>query len=103
MRNGGHDPKKWEPVFRLDHAQEKLTALRQALHHVVELLEAAIADLDGAAGIAVMYRDGQTERVADALLQRDGVGIFRLGAGPRLLRLAFRHAFFMRKLFRLTH
>ena len=73
--------------------------LRQPPHHFVELFEVAIADLDGAAGVAVIDGHGKTERVADALFQRDRVGIFCLAAAarPRLLRLALRHALFMRQ------
>ena len=51
-------------------------ALRQPPHHLVELFEVAVADLDGAAGVAVADGHGKTERIADALFQRDRVGIF---------------------------
>ena len=53
-------------------------SLRQPPHHLVELFEVAVADLDGAAGIAVIDGDGEAERIADALLQRDRVGILAL-------------------------
>src|SRR3569832_1723391 len=71
----------------------------QPAHYLVELFEVAVADLDGAAGVAVADGYGETERVADAFLKRDRVGIFCLAATtcPRLLRLAFRDAFLMRQ------
>ena len=74
----------------------RITPSCQPPHHFVELLEVAVADLDGAAGIAMIDADREPERVADALLQRDRVGILRLAAA-RLLRLALRHAFDMRQ------
>src|SRR5437868_760718 len=78
----------------------------QPPHYFVELFEVAIADLDGAAGVAVVHGHGKTKRVADALLQRDRVGILGLpatAARPRLLRLALRHALFMRQRFGLAY
>ena len=55
---------------------EKLAhALRQPPHHFVELFEVAVADLDGAAGIAVIDGDGKAKRVADALFQRHRIGV----------------------------
>src|ERR1700730_5678176 len=79
-------------------AMTNSAAPRQPPHHLVELIEAAVADLHGAAGIAMVDVDVEPERIGDALLQRDGVGILGLAAGgPRLLRLALRHALFMRQ------
>src|SRR5439155_18524508 len=64
-------------------------SLRQPAHHLVELLEIAVADLNGAAGIAVVDGHSKTERIADALFQRDRVGILDLpAAAASLLRLA---------------
>src|SRR5690349_24382798 len=79
-------------------AMTSLAAPRQPPHHLVELLEVAVADLHAAAGIAMVDADVQPERIGDALLQRDCIGILGLAAagGPRFLRLAFRHALFMR-------
>jgi hypothetical protein len=53
----------------------------------------------------VVHGHGKTKRVADALLQRDRVGSFCLAtaARPRLLRLALRHAIFMRQRFGLAY
>src|SRR5215475_4899796 len=72
---------------------------RQPPHHLVELLEVAVADLHASAGIAVVDADSEPERIGNALFQRDGVGVLGLAtaAGPRLLRLALRHALFMRE------
>src|SRR5258705_11974589 len=86
-----------EVALRLPGTTDTSAPLWQPRHHFVELLEVAIADLDGAAGVAVVDGHGKTKCIADALLQRDRVGIFCLAAagGPRLLRLAFRHALFM--------
>ena len=50
-------------------------------------------------------RHGEAERVADTLLQRQRVRIFLLccaAAGPRLLRLALRHALLVRQRFGLA-
>src|SRR5262245_30886280 len=71
--------------------------LRQPLHHLVELIEVAIADLHAAAGVAVVDDDLEPERVADAALEVERVGVLLLGPRARLLRLALRHALFMRK------
>src|SRR4051794_7609516 len=71
-------------------------ALLQSSHHLVKLFEVAVADLDAAAGIAMIYADVEPERVADALFQRDRIGILHLAA-TRLLRLACRHALVMRQ------
>ena len=38
-------------------------------------------------GSRCLIADGQTQRIADALLQRDGVGVFRLGPAARLAGL----------------
>ena len=86
-------------------AAKRLASPRQAPHHVVELIEAAVVDRDAAAGIAVVDRHGKTERVADAFLQCDRIRVLDLGAAgaARLLRLALRHAFFMRHRFGLSH
>src|SRR5882724_6629300 len=73
------------------------TALRQPPHHLVELFEVAVADLDAAAGIAMVDGHGKTERVADSFLQRQRVGVFRFAAAARFLRLALGHAFVMRQ------
>ena len=81
-----------------------LSRLRQPPHHLVELLEVAVADLHGAAGIAVIDGDGEAERVADALFQRERVGVLGLAAAAaRLLRLALRHALVMRQRLGLAH
>src|SRR5206468_11516284 len=79
--------------------------LRQPSHHLVELFEVAVADLDGAAGVAVVDGHGKTEGIADALLQGNRVGIFCLpaAAAPSLLRLAFRDTLFMRQLLGLAY
>src|SRR5512146_180504 len=71
----------------------------QPPHHLIELFEVAIADLDGAAGVAVVDAHGKTERIADALLQRNRVGIFCLtaAAAAGLLRLALRDALLVRQ------
>src|SRR6185437_16377015 len=86
-------------------AMTSLAAPRQPPHHLVELLEVAVADLHGAAGIAMVDTNSEPERIGDALLQRDGVGILGLAAAgsPRFLRLAFRHALFMRQRLGLAH
>src|ERR1700745_4157060 len=76
---------------------------RQPPHHLVELLEVAVADLHGAAGIAMVDADGQAQRVADALLQRDRVGVLLLGCAARLLCLSCRHALVMRQRLGLAH
>src|ERR1700738_2618177 len=73
----------------------RLSALIQSPHHLVQLIEVAIANVDGAAGVAVIDIDRKSQRVADALFQRDRVGILGLAA-TRLLRLGFRHALAMR-------
>src|SRR5882724_10319607 len=49
----------------------KLAAPRQPPHHLVELVEAAVTDLHGTAGIAMIDVDVQPERIGDAFLQRD--------------------------------
>src|ERR1700757_2767031 len=88
---------------RLERLPRALNALRQPLHDLVELLEIAVADLDGAAGIAVMDRDAKSERIADALFQRQRIGVLGTAAArARLLRLALRHALHMRELFGLA-
>src|SRR5947209_6156981 len=74
---------------------------RQPPHHFVELFQVAVADLDAAAGIAVMNGDGETERVADAFFQRQRIRILDLAAAC-FLRLALGHALVMRQGFRLT-
>ena len=74
----------------------------QPPHDLVELIEVAVADVHGAAGIAVIDADRKAERVADALFQRDRVGVLHLAAA-RLLRLALRHALDMRQRFGLAH
>ena len=58
----------------------ELTALRQPPHHFVELFEVAVADLNGAAGIAMVDGHGKPERVADAFFQRQRIRILRLAA-----------------------
>src|SRR5580700_2068400 len=82
-----------------------LAAPRQPPHHLVELLEVAVADLHAAAGVAMVDADVEPERIGDALLERDGVGVLGLTAagGARLLRLALRHALFMRQRLGLPH
>src|ERR1700761_642196 len=81
----------------------KLTAPREAPHHFVELLEVAVADLHRAAGVAVIDADVEPERIRDALLQRDRVGILCLAGTACLLRLALRYAFDMRERLGLAH
>ena len=49
----------------------------QPPHHVVELIEAAVADGERAAAVAVLDGDAEAERVGEALLQRQRVGILR--------------------------
>src|SRR3981081_931148 len=68
---------------------------------LAELFEVAVADVDGAAGIAVIDIDGKPKRVADALFQRHRVGVFHLAAA-RLLPFANRHALDMRQRLGLT-
>src|SRR5205823_1748734 len=62
----------------------------QSPHHLVELLQAAVADQHAAAGVAMIDGHAESERVADAFLQRNGVGVLGLAGAcpPRLLRLA---------------
>src|SRR6201996_8835042 len=81
----------------------KSTAPREAPHHFVELLEVAVADLHRAAGVAVIDADVEPERIRDALLERDGVGILCLAGTACLLRLALRYAFDMRERLGLAH
>src|SRR5262245_2532430 len=80
---------------------------REPPHQLVELLEALVADLHGPAGIAVVDGDVQAQRIADALLKCERVGVLLLGGAAatsaRLLRLALRHALFMRQRFGLAH
>ena len=53
----------------------------QPPHHVVELVEVAVADHKRAAAFAVLDGDAEAERVGEALLQRQRVGVLRaLGA-----------------------
>ena len=77
-------------------------ALIQSPHDLIELIEVAVADVHGAAGIAVIDIDRKAERVADALFQRDRVGVFRLAAA-RLLGFANRNTLDMRQRFGLAH
>ena len=48
---------------------------RQPPHHFVELIEAAVADGERAAALAVFDGDAEAERVGNALLQRQRVGV----------------------------
>src|ERR1700754_4305298 len=59
----------------------------QPSQNLVELFELAIADVHGAAAFAMIDADGKPERIADAFLERDRVGILHLAAA-RLLRLS---------------
>ena len=68
------------PRSRSMRGRRDLTTRLQPPHHFVELFEIAVADLHAAAGIAVVDADGKPERVADAFLQRDRVGILHLAA-----------------------
>jgi hypothetical protein len=70
--------------------EAKSDALIQSPHDLIELIEVAVADVHGAAGIAVIDIDREAERVADALFQRDRVGVFGLAA-TRLLGFANRN------------
>src|SRR4051794_36769362 len=74
----------------------------QPPQNIVELLELAVADVHGAAAVAVIYADGKPERIADALLERDRVGVLHLAAA-RLLRLALRNTFVVSERLGLTH
>ena len=76
----------WALALRAN-PERQSAAPRQPPHHLVKLLEVAVADLHRAAGIAVVDADGKPERVADPLLERDRVGILGLG-GCRAARLA---------------
>src|SRR5882757_8102309 len=58
----------------------------QPPQNFVELFEVAVADVHGATAVAVIDADGKPERIADAFLERDRVGVFHL-ATARLLRL----------------
>src|SRR5262249_48261314 len=79
-----------------------LSALGEPPHDLVELLQISVVDLNRPAGIAVVDTDGESERVADSLLQRDCIGVLALaGGGACLLRLAHRDALDMRELFSL--
>src|SRR5882672_4168641 len=84
-----------------------MTAAKSALrdqpsHDLVELVEVAVADVHGAASLAVLDTDRQAKCVADALLQLDRIGVLHLAAAPRLLGFADRHALDMRQRFGLT-
>src|SRR5256885_17090511 len=70
----------------------------QSPHHLVELLQAAVADQHAAAGVAMIDGHAESERVADAFLQRNGVGVLGLAGAcaPRLLRLPLGHALLLR-------
>jgi hypothetical protein len=75
---------------------QKLRPLRQPTHDLVKLFEIAVANVHAAPGIAMVDIDGKAKRVADALLQRDRIGVLYLAA-PRLLRFASRHTLDMRQ------
>ena len=49
----------------------------QPAHDVVELIEAAVADGERAAAVGVLDGDAEAERVGEALLQRQRVGVLR--------------------------
>src|SRR6266850_6376483 len=89
MRSGGDEGEKSAPLV-------------QPSQDLVELFKVPVADLYGAAGIAVIDADRKAERVAHALFQRDRVGGFDLAAA-RLLRLALGHTLDMRQLLGLAH
>src|SRR5690242_3337001 len=69
---------------------------------IVELLERGVADVHGAAGIAVVDADAEAEDIADLALERERVGILLRAAGARLLWFR-RHAFLMCELLGLAH
>src|ERR1700751_802869 len=93
------EPPPWTRATR----EDGLSLLAQPSHDVVELIEIAIADMHGAAGIAVIDADGEPKRIADALLQCHRVRVLYLAAAPRLKRLARGHALDMRQRLGLTH
>src|ERR1700738_1672804 len=106
MRSGGDEANAAvilaRSCARLEGWRRKLASLIQPSQNLVELFKVAVADVHGTAGIAVIDADRQPKRVADALLQRDRIGIFHLAAA-RLLRLALWHALDMRQRLGLTH
>src|ERR1700721_315685 len=79
-----------------------LTFRVQSPHDLVELIEVAVADVNGAAGITVFDADRKAERVADPLFQCDRVGVLHLAAA-RLLGFANRNTLDMRQCLGLTH
>src|SRR5258708_24984567 len=74
----------------------------QPPHNLVELFEITVAEVHGAAGIAVIDADREPERVAYALFQRDRIRVLCLAAAL-LLRFALRHALDMRQRLGLRH
>src|SRR5437868_10688270 len=74
---------------------DNLTPRMQPSHDLVELFEAAVADVHRAAGIAVINDDREAKRVADAFFQRNRVEVLYL-ATACFLRFPFRHPLDMR-------
>src|ERR1700678_965199 len=60
----------------------RLWRLLKAPHHIAELLEAAVLDVDGTALAAVIDRDREAQRIGDLFLQSDSVSGL-LGRGAR--------------------
>ena len=57
-----------------------LTLRFQLGHDLVELIEVAVADVHGAAGLPVVDTDSQAQRVADPFFQRHRIRVFLLAA-----------------------
>src|SRR6202171_226085 len=90
------------PAPRGASRNDDLILVIQSPHNLVELFEVAVADVHGAAGIAVIDVDHKAERIADAFFQRDRIGIFHLAAA-RFLGFALRHTLDMCQRLGLAH
>src|ERR1700722_3482915 len=109
MRKGGDDvllPPPL-PLFAGGGKREKptpasLTLPRQPAHDLVELIEIAVADVHGTAGVAMIDVDREPKGIAKPLLERDRIGVFH-GAAARLLGFAYGYALDMRQRLGLTH
>src|SRR5258708_36614771 len=58
----------------------------EAAQDIVELFAIRVADGHGAAGVAVVDADAESQNIADAAFERERAGILLAGARPRPLR-----------------
>src|SRR5271165_2615455 len=63
-------PRKRGEVRKSARCHPALALVLQPAQNLVELLEIAVADVNGTAGVAVVDTDRKAKRVADPLLQR---------------------------------